>query len=304
MLWYEQLDEKVAAYLPDLRIERDVPMSRYTSFHVGGAARRMAFPATRAQVVLLLAMAEETGARTLLLGNGTNLLAADEGLDRLVINLSASLKAMELREGNCIEAEAGVSLRQLAEFAWQNGLTGLEFAHGIPGSLGGGVCMNAGAYGGELGQVVTRAVAVYPDGVRTLSGEDLHLSYRHSVFSDSDGVVLAATVGLTPGDRDAIRAKMEELAARRKASQPLDFPSAGSTFKRPEGYFAGKLIDDCGLRGTTIGGAQVSEKHGGFVINRGGATCGDVVALIALVQKTVFEKTGIQLEPEVKIVKD
>lgn len=306
MLWYESLDEKIRDYLPDLKVVCDEPMSRHTSFRVGGPAKRMAFPSSGKQLVLLMSFAEECGARPLVIGNGTNLLAPDEGLDRLVIDVTEGMTRLEAgEEPNTILAECGVPLARLADFACRMGLEGLEFAHGIPGSLGGAVCMNAGAYGGEMKQVVKSATILFPqEGVRTLQGDELDFSYRHSVLSDRpEGVVLHAVVQLTPGDPEVIREKMRELMGRRKASQPLEWPSAGSTFKRPQGYFAGPLIEGCGLKGYTVGGAQVSEKHAGFVINRGGATCADVMAVIRHVQETVEQTHGVRLEPEVRILR-
>ena len=306
MLWYESLDEKIRDYLPDLKVVCDEPMSRHTSFRVGGPAKRMAFPSSGKQLVLLMSFAEECGARPLVIGNGTNLLAPDEGLDRLVIDVTEGMTRLEAgEEPNTILAECGVPLARLADFACRMGLEGLEFAHGIPGSLGGAVCMNAGAYGGEMKQVIKSATVLFPqEGVRTLRGDELDFSYRHSVLSDRpEGVVLHAVVQLTPGDPEAIREKMRELMGRRKASQPLEWPSAGSTFKRPEGYFAGPLIEGCGLKGYTVGGAQVSENHAGFVINRGGATCADILAVIEHVQDTVERVHGVRLEPEVRILR-
>lgn len=305
MDWYTQLDKRIADYLPDLKVTKDEPMSRHTSFRIGGPAKRMAFPQNGEQMVLLMGLAEECGAETLVIGNGTNLLAADEGLDRLVIDVSEAMHDIRMGENGVITAEAGVSLARLADFACRQGLTGLEFAHGIPGTLGGAVCMNAGAYDGEMKQVIETVTVLFPsEGIRTLTGEEMAFGYRRSLLTDRpDGVVLRAAVRLTPGDPAAIRAKMQELMARRKASQPLEWPSAGSTFKRPAGHFAGTLIDQCGLKGLTVGGAQVSEKHAGFVINKGGATCADVTALIAQVQERVLAETGVRLEPEVKIVR-
>lgn len=306
MDWYTELDKQIAAYLPDLEVAAEEPMSRHTSFRVGGPARRMAFPKSGEQLVLLLSFAGACGARPLVIGNGTNLLAPDEGLDRLVIDTSAALNRIEPgEEENTLMAEAGATLARVAEFACQRGLTGLEFAHGIPGTVGGAVCMNAGAYGGEMKQVVAGAAVLFPEeGVKFLSGEELDFGYRHSLLSDHpEAVVLHAVLRLAPGDPAAIRETMRDLMARRRASQPLDRPSAGSTFKRPAGYFAGTLIDQCGLKGLTVGGAQVSEKHAGFVINRGGATAADVTALIREVQRRVFEQTGVRLEPEVRIVR-
>ena len=305
MDWWTGFDKKMADYLPDLKITEEEPMSRHTSFHIGGPARRMAFPATGAQMVLLMSFAEECGARPLVIGKGTNLLCPDEGLDRLVVETSG-LSRLELgTEPDTVLAEAGVSLARLADFACKAGLTGLEFAHGIPGSVGGGVCMNAGAYGGEMKQVVSGVSVLFPEeGVKFLSGEEMDFGYRHSLLTDHpEAVVLHALFRLTPGDPEAIREQMRDLASRRKASQPLEWPSAGSTFKRPEGYFAGTLIDQCGLKGLTVGGAQVSEKHAGFVINRGGATCADVEALIRQIQERVQEQAGVRLEPEVKILR-
>ena len=303
MAWYTALDKMIGDYLPDLEWACDEPMAKHTSFRIGGPARRMAFPKTREQLVVLAGLLQEAGIEPLLLGNGTNLLVADEGLDTVVINTSAQLSRVE-QTGECeLTADAGVSLCQLALFAWKQGLAGLAFAHGIPGTLGGGVVMNAGAYGGELKDVIADVTALYPDGVRTLTADEMGFSYRHSVFSSGEGIVLGAKLKLEPGDPNAIKAKMDELMARRKASQPLEFPSAGSTFKRPPGHYAGPLIESCGLKGARIGGAEVSCKHAGFVVNAGGATCADVLALMEKVQKTVFDTYGVLLEPEVKIVR-
>lgn len=303
MAWYTALDKMIGDYLPDLEWVCDEPMAKHTSFRIGGPARRMAFPKTREQLVVLAGLFQEAGIEPLLLGNGTNLLVADEGLDTVVINTSAQLSRVE-QTGECeLTADAGVSLCQLALFAWKQGLAGLAFAHGIPGTLGGGVVMNAGAYGGELKDVIADVTALYPDGVRTLTADEMGFSYRHSVFSSGEGIVLGAKLKLEPGDPNAIKAKMDELMARRKESQPLEFPSAGSTFKRPPGHYAGPLIESCGLKGARIGGAEVSCKHAGFVVNAGGATCADVLALMEKVQKTVFDTYGVLLEPEVKIVR-
>ena len=303
MALYTVLDKTIQDYLPDLKWVADEPMAKHTSFRIGGPAKRMAFPETREQLVLLTGFLQEAGVDPLLIGNGTNLLVADEGLDTVVIDTSAKLSHIELTGEGEITADAGVSLAKLALFAWKSGLMGLEFAHGIPGTLGGGVVMNAGAYGGELKDVVTKVTALYPDGVKVLKPAELDFSYRHSVFSTGEGIVLGAKLKLEPGDKDAIKAKMDELMARRKASQPLELPSAGSTFKRPTGYFAGPLIEGCRLKGCRVGGAEVSPKHAGFVVNVGGATCADVLALIEKVQKTVYDAHGVMLEPEVKIIR-
>ena len=302
MLWYESLDQKIQDYLPDLAVEKDVPLQRHTSFRIGGPARRMAFPDSREQLVILLGLAQECGVKPFILGKGTNLLVADEGLDTLVIK-TEQMSAIRQLDDVTLEADAGVSLNRLAVFAQQLGLAGLEFAHGIPGRLGGAVCMNAGAYGGEMKQVVVEVAALFDDGVHYLTGEEAQFAYRHSLFSDVDAVVLGAKMRLVKDDSAQIRQRMDDLIARRKQTQPLEYPSAGSTFKRPVGNFAGTLIEKTGLKGLTVGGAQGSEKHAGFLINIGGATCADVLELIEQVQKRVYEPHGVQLEPEVKIVR-
>ena len=306
MDWYTQLDKNLAEKLPELKVVCNEPMSRHTSFRIGGPARRMAYPDSCSQMVALMEIAEACGANPFVIGKGTNLLVADEGLDRLVIDTSA-MDRMELgTEPFVLIADAGVSLARLADFACKQGMAGLEFAHGIPGTVGGAVCMNAGAYDGEMKQVIASVSVYFPgEGVRELSCEEMDFAYRHSLLSDHpEAVVLSAVFRLKSGEPEIIRDKMRELMARRKASQPLEFPSAGSTFKRPVGYFAGTLIDQCGLKGLTVGGAQVSEKHAGFVINRGGATFCDVTELIASVQKRVLEEKGVHLEPEIKIIRD
>ena len=304
MSWKTMLDKLAADYLPDLKLVCDEPMSRHTSFRIGGPAARMAFPVNAEQTVLLQALAEECGVKPLVIGNGTNLLVSDAGLDNLVIDTSGMNDIRLEEDGVTLTADAGVSLARLADFACKQGLTGLEFAHGIPGTLGGAVCMNAGAYGGEMKQVIDAVVLLDPgEGIRVLSCEEMEFGYRHSLLDDHpEYIVLSASVKLEPGNPDAIRETMRELMGKRKASQPLEWPSAGSTFKRPEGYFAAALIDQCGLKGFTVGGAQVSEKHAGFVINQGGATCADVLELIRQVQQRVQEEKGVRLEPEVKII--
>ncbi|MDO4811714.1 MAG: UDP-N-acetylmuramate dehydrogenase [Eubacteriales bacterium] len=309
MLWFESLDKKIEEYLPDLAYEKDVPMSQHTSFRIGGPAKRMAFPVNGEQMVLLIGFAQQSDATVLVIGNGTNLLIADEGLDCLVIN-TTKMNAVEMPLYDGIAAEdevfamAGATLASVAMYACKQGLSGLEFAHGIPGTVGGAVCMNAGAYGGEMKDVLKGAAVLFPDeGIRFLSAEELDLSYRHSLLSErADAVVLYAVFSLQKGEEETIRESMRELMARRKKSQPLEYPSAGSTFKRPTGYFAGTLIEQTGLKGMTVGGAQVSQKHAGFVINTGGATCADVKNLIAQVQDKVYEASGVSLEPEVKII--
>ena len=301
--WVEQFDSMCAAWLPDLTVMCDEPMCEHTTLRIGGNARRFTRPNSQQELSGLLAVAEEAGVPYLVVGNGSNLLVADEGVDRLVIHTGA-MDQMVLRSGNTISASAGVSLARLAVFARKHGLSGLEFAHGIPGSLGGAVCMNAGAYGGEMCQVITEVTAWLPGkGVCRLTADEADFGYRHSWFSDNEGVVLAAEMQLTQDDEDEIQKRMEELIRRRREKQPLEYPSAGSTFKRPEGHFAGALIEQCGLKGYRVGGAEVSEKHAGFVINKGGATCRDMLTLIEKVQAAVYAATGVKLEPEVKIIR-
>ena len=304
MDWVTELDRWAADYLPDVKITAEEPMARHTSFRTGGPARRMAFPENGEQLVLLTSFARECGARPIVIGNGTNLLAPDNGLDRLVIAASGLRRVETGPEPDTVLAEAGVTLAQAAEFACKRSLTGLEFAHGIPGTAGGAVYMNAGAYGGEMSQVVQEVSVLFPEeGVRLIPGGEMDFSYRHSLLADCpDAVLLYAVFRLTSGDPAAIREKMRELMARRKARQPLEYPSAGSTFKRPEGHYAGALIEQCGLKGLTVGGAQVSEKHAGFLINRGGASSGDVLELIRQVRERVLAETGVRLEPEVRIL--
>jgi len=305
MDWWMEFDRLISEYLPDLKVVCDESMSRHTSFRIGGPARRMAFPANAEQMVLLIKFAEECGAKPLVIGNGTNLLVSDKGLDRLVIDTSAAMTCIEKgAEEGILIAETGASLARLADVACREGLTGLEFAHGIPGTVGGAVCMNAGAYGGEMKQVIESVTVLFPEeGIRTFSCEEMAFGYRRSLLNDRpDAVVLRAVFRLQRGNSAEIRETMRNLMERRKTSQPLEYPSAGSTFKRPEGYFAGTLIDRCGLKGLTVGGAQVSRKHAGFVINTGGATCADVLELIGQVQERVFAENGVRLEPEVKII--
>lgn len=305
MDWWTELDKWTADYLPDLSMVSDEPMCRHTSFRVGGPARRMAFPSSGEQLVLLLSMAGQFGARPLIIGNGTNLLAPDDGLDRLVVNTSANLNFVESGASEfTVCAGCGAALSRVANFAYKKGLAGLEFAHGIPGTAGGGVTMNAGSYGGELRQVVEYVSVLFPeDGIQTLSGEEMDFGYRHSLISNHpEAVVLSVTFRLTPGEPDKIRETMQELMERRKSSQPLELPSAGSTFKRPEGHYAAALIEQCGLKGYSIGGAQVSEKHAGFIVNRGGASCAEIRSLMERVQQIVYKETGVRLEPEVRIV--
>ena len=301
MAWYEDLDCLLRERAPGLRVESDVVMAKYTSFRIGGAARRMLFPASEEEAQQALTLCRACQAPVLVLGKGTNLLVCDEGLDMAVVNM-LGLQAIREIEPGVLYVQAGALLSKIAQQAQQAGYAGFEFAHGIPGSLGGAIAMNAGAYGGEMAQVVQSVTALFPDGVRILDADALAFGYRHSIFSEQPGLVLSAVLKLQPGDPQEIRARMDELMARRKASQPLEYPSAGSTFKRPEGHFAGTMIDQCGLKGAAVGGAEVSQKHAGFIINKNHATFDDVVTLIGIVQDTVYREFGVELEPEVKII--
>lgn len=302
MPWSHRFDDLFPQHFPDCEVLREEPMDRHTTFRIGGPARRFVRPAGASQCGALLSLAEEQGWPLLVVGNGSNLLVSDEGLDALVVH-TGLLDGVERTGERTIRGEAGLSLARLASFARREELGGLEFAHGIPGSLGGAVCMNAGAYGGEMKQVLSAVTAWFPgEGVRRLERSELDLGYRHSVFSERRGVVLEAELLLEHREGGEIASLMEDLGRRRREKQPLEYPSAGSTFKRPEGRFAGALIEECGLKGARIGGAQVSEKHAGFVINTGGASCADVQALIAHIQDTVYRQTGVRLEPEVRIV--
>lgn len=305
MFWVEALDKKIKDYLPEVNVLCDEPMANHTSFRIGGPAKRMVFPTETEQVVLLVSFARELGVTPLLMGNGTNLLVSDQGIDGLVINTKEMDKVTTGENEGEIVAQAGASLTRTALFAMENGLAGLEFAHGIPGSVGGGISMNAGAYGGEMKDVLAGAAILFPEeGVKYLTCEELHLSYRHTIINERpDAVVLYAVFRLAKGDKAEIKAKMDELMSRRKGSQPLEYPSAGSFFKRPAGHFAGALIEQADCKGLTVGGAQVSQKHAGFLINTGHATCSDVLALMETVQKRVYAMHDVSLEPEVRIIK-
>ena len=305
---FEWLQQELTRRCPGLEVRANEPMSRHTSFRIGGPARLMALPKSAIQAKAAVLAAREADILPFFLGNGSNLLVPDEGVERFLIQPAGRYSADPLNrvweENGQLCAGGGVSLAVLANAAQGRALTGLEFASGIPGSVGGGVVMNAGAYGGEMAQVLVSVTALDLDGsIQTIPAESCGLGYRKSVFSDGQRLVLEARFQLSSGDPSAIRARMDELAARRKEKQPLEYPSAGSMFKRPEGYFAAALIDQCGLKGFSVGGAQVSEKHAGFVVNRGGATCADVLELVRQVQARVQEQTGVALEMEVKVLR-
>lgn len=289
--------------MADIDLKQGEPMCRHTSFQIGGPVAVMAFPNSPEQVGEILKIARQYEITPMILGAGSNILAPDEGLDTVVIELRTAMNRVEERSKGEFEAQAGVAMARLATFAMERGYTGLEFAHGIPGTVGGGVYMNAGAYGGEMCQVVTGVTAMDRQGrLLEIPAEELDLSYRHSRFMNEDLVILSVRVKLEKGDREEIRAKMAELMSRRRASQPLELPSAGSTFKRPKTGYAAAMIEAAGLKGLRVGDAQVSEKHAGFVVNRGRATCKDVLELMVQVQDRVEQDTGVRLEPEVRIL--
>ena len=289
--------------IPGLEVRVDEPMSRHCSFRIGGPADVFAQPGSEEELTELVSLLQSGKVPWTVIGRGTNLLVCDEGLDGVVIKLGDGF-ASALAEGTELFAQAGISLSRLAVLARLSGLTGLEFAHGIPGSLGGAVMMNAGAYGGEMKDVVVSVRALDPDGeIRTYSGGELSFSYRRSRFAECGGVILSAALSLTRGDGEEIERRMRSLAEKRAGSQPLDKPSAGSTFKRPATGYAAAMIDGAGLKGFQTGGAAVSEKHAGFVVNTGGANFADVITVMEHVQKTVLDKYGVELEPEVKILR-
>ncbi len=287
---------------PDLELRTQQPMSKYTSFRIGGNAKWMAMPKTEEELAICLKMSKEMDIQTAILGAGTNVLAPDEGMDGLVICLKDCLAGMEQVGPETIRVAAGVTMSRAAVFAANLGLSGLEFAHGIPGSVGGGVYMNAGAYGGEIKDVCSRVrIMDWQGNARWITGEEAGFSYRHSAMEDNPWIVTAAEFTLRPKAIQEIKQTMQELIGKRRASQPLDLPSAGSAFKRPVGGYAAALIDQTGLKGFRVGGAGVSEKHAGFVVNLGGATAADVKSLLQQVSDRVYEAQGIRLEPEVRI---
>lgn len=299
---FEQLRDALRCRCPDLELREQESMARHTTFRLGGPARLMALPRTAAQAAAAVKESRQLDIIPFFLGNGSNLLVADKGYQGFVVKLCGELSQNREVNGHLV-AGGGMLLSRLANAALDQGLTGLEFAGGIPGSVGGGVTMNAGAYGGELAQVLESVTVLEPDGSRrTIPAVECGFGYRKSIFSCGEQLILEAAFALKPGERKDISARMEELSVQRRSKQPLEYPSAGSMFKRPAGYFAAALIDQCGLKGFTVGGAQVSEKHAGFVVNRGGATCADVLCLVEQVKERVLEQTGVELEMEVKIL--
>lgn len=285
--------------------QRDVPMSKYTTFRIGGNASVMLTPTTDEQLASIIKKCKEDNIKPFIIGNGSNMLISDKGLDTVVINMCRPDPKIELVNGDTVVCDAGATMSKVCNFALENGLTGLEFAFGIPGSAGGAAYMNAGAYGGEMKDVVVECRHIDSDGnFGSLKGEELGLAYRTSAYEHNGYIITTLVMKLSKGNKDEIRAKMQELLQRRKDKQPLEYPSAGSTFKRPEGYFAGALIEECGLKGYSVGGAQVSEKHAGFVINKGDASAKDVLDLIKYIQDKVLSEKGVMLEPEVRLIEE
>lgn len=302
-----QLDpvvRRLREQLPALTILENEPMRAHCSFRIGGPVRALAQPSSAEETAALCRILRSADVTPLIIGNGTNLLVTDTELNRIVIQMGDSMAGAGQTGPDTLQAGCGIPLARLAQTALACGLGGMEFAHGIPGSLGGAVSMNAGAYGGEMKDIVV--TTQYLDEsleLREVHGAAHDFGYRHSRFSDTGAVILASTLRLTHSDPAAIRARMAELSEKRRASQPLELPSAGSTFKRPAGGYAAALIEQAGLKGYAIGGAQVSEKHAGFVVNRGGATFDDVLRLIDHIRSEVLRTSGVELETEVKIIR-
>lgn len=297
-----ELQRRIPDLLPHLDVKFDEPMAKHTSFRIGGGAEVMAFPKNAEELSQILKTSALLDCKRAILGAGTNVLAPDDGLKGIVICLKDSLDGMEQVDDTHIRVMAGVTMTRAAVYAANLGLSGMEFAHGIPGTVGGGVYMNAGAYGGEICQICQSVTVMDMNGnVSVRSGEEMEFSYRHSVLEDEGGIVISAVFALEKKDPAEIKDKMKELMGKRSASQPLDLPSAGSAFKRPVGGYAAALIDQAGLKGFSVGGAAISTKHAGFAVNLGGATAEDVKSLLLQVSDKVFEKSGIRLEPEVRI---
>lgn len=299
--FYKKLTEIVA----EQQIQEQEPMKQHTTFRIGGPADWFVTPENGEQVAGLFRAAKEAGVDVYVIGNGSNLLVGDKGIRGLVIQIGRVFSSIEI-DGEMICAKAGDSLAKIAQKAYEAGLTGFEFAAGIPGTLGGAITMNAGAYGGEMKDVLVSATVFCPDGnIKDIPAEELELSYRHSKVPEEGWIVLGASMKLQKGEKTDIKAKMDEYSLARRTKQPLEYPSAGSTFKRPEGYFAGKLVQDSGLKGAYVGGAMVSEKHSGFLINYNNATAKDMQSLIRQVQEKVYQDSGdhkITLQTEVKMI--
>ena len=295
----EAIINSLVRLVDEERVLISEPMKNHTTFRIGGEADALVRISNKNELSKVLRYLSQVEIPYYIIGNGSNLLVADEGYRGVIIEIADKMNEVRV-EGSCLVCQAGALMSKIARTAYENGLTGLEFAAGIPGTIGGGTVMNAGAYGGELKHVVTQVTVVDKEGEELIfTNDDMEFGYRTSLIKKYPYIVTEVRLQLEEGDKSVIKESMDDLAARRRDKQPLEYPSAGSTFKRPEGYFAGALIQDAGLKGYTVGGAQVSEKHSGFVINKGGATSADVLNLMAHVQKTVKEKFDVTLEPEV-----
>ena len=299
---FSNAEKYIKDNFPSSVILRDEPLKKHTSFKIGGCVPMLIIPESTKAIADIYTYFKANGVTPLVIGNGTNILAEDCDLPFPVIKTHGKAESIRLISETEIEVDCGATLAQAAVFAMKHGLTGMEFAHGIPGSLGGAVYMNAGAYGGEMAHIVTKTIALGDCGIYEVNGSAHDFSYRHSVFSEKNDIILSSVLKLEKGDTAEISAKMDELAAKRRASQPLNMPSAGSTFKRPANGYAAAMIDSCGLKGFTAGDAQVSEKHAGFVVNCGSATFSDVMDVIEHVRNTVYQKLDTHLETEVKII--
>ena len=291
----------------DLIYRINEPMKNHASAKVGGPAAAMLLPRSADEIIPAVVYCRENDVPYFIIGNGTNLIVRDEGCDGLIIKIAGGMSGIERFDNDSLSVAAGAPLNALCDFAMEAGLSGLEFASGIPGAVGGAVCMNAGAYGGEIKDALVSASVIVPDAdggpkILTLTADELDFGYRESAVGKKNLIVLGAVFKLISGDREKIAARMDELNEKRRRSQPLDMPSAGSAFKRPKGHYAGKLISGAGLSGCSVGGAMVSEKHCGFIVNTGGATARDFLDLIALIRATVAEKYGVELVPEPRIL--
>lgn len=302
MMDFTPFQQKIVTLLPQIELRFQESMSKHTSFRVGGVAEVMAFPRSAQELADILRACKQLNTKPRILGAGTNVLAPDEGLMGLVICLKDCLNGMEQLNETDIRVYSGVTMTRAAVYASNLGLSGLEFAHGIPGTVGGGVYMNAGAYGGEICQVCKSVDVMDFHGILTTYNSDqMNFTYRHSMLEEMDGIVISAVFSLIPKASDEIKARMRELMAKRSASQPLDLPSAGSAFKRPASGYAAALIEQAGLKGYRVGDAAISEKHAGFAVNVGAATARDVKTLLTQVSNIVFEQSGVRLEPEIRI---
>lgn len=300
---FDDIRKELGERIPGVCIEENVPMAQYTSFRAGGKARMMVIPADAEQLSAVLGVLSGSGVQYMVLGNGTNILVKDSGYDGVIVKIGSGFDYVR-QEGCRLVCGSGTRMSVAAKAALEGGLSGFEFASGIPGFTGGAVFMNAGAYGGEMKDILRRAKIVSKDGSREfyMTADELEMGYRHTKLHDTGDIVTEVEFVLEEGNRTQIKAKMSELMEKRNSRQPVNFPSAGSFFKRPEGYFAGKLIQDADLKGLSVGGAQVSELHSGFIINRGGATATDILQLMEMIQARVFDEFGVRLETEVRII--